>query len=703
LRCPGTSPVRRAGLVLLAAAPALALASASAAALPAAAATTSAAAATPSRVTLPSPNTFGIPGTPAPLDPSQELALRVYLAGQHPAALAAAALAAATPGSPGYADFLTPAKYQRRFGPTTAQTATVTKWLTGQGMKVTATTEHYIAVQGTVAEVDRAFSTQVSGYVVTTVSNGYTFTSTQVGTVGGFSVPAALGADVATVTGIDETTIASSTAAAPTTPAALRAAKLQTTGLRAAGARKAGLRKAGAASTSDTSAGYQCSAYWGQHDAAIPAAYGRTTAPTQLCGYTPAQLRRAYGITSSRYTGKGTTIAVVLNEAWPTMLADANRFFASHRIAGFAPGQYTENFDSGWASTCGVMQSQPGAQPDPEEALDVETAHIAAPDAKIVLVAADCDPSYQAESPLVIQDLLDATTRIVDHHLANVATSSWGFQNQYVSPADVAAWDLVYQQGALEGIGFDYSSGDGASGADAAYGISASVQFPAADPWVTAVGGTTLAIGKNGTAIADYPWNENVTQVDSAGTGYTSPPPGDFQGGSGGGVSALFAEPGYQKPVVPATLATGDGGGDGKAHRVVPDISADSGGSWLIGYTGAVTSGVYAEMPSGGTSGASPLIAGLEADAMQAAGHALGFVNPALYGRLYGSPAISHIAPVNPNHPPVLFGGSVYFEGNDNLTTVGEDQPPLRESGGYDDVTGLGAPGNSFVTVFKRL
>ncbi len=705
MRCSGISPGRRVGLILLAAAPALALAGAGVAALPAAAATTSAttsAVATSSRGGLPSPNTYGITGKPAPLAAGQELALRVYLAGQHPAGLPAAALAAATPGSHAYARFLTPAQYARRFGPTTKQVATVTQWLTGEGMKVTATTGHYLAVRATVAEADRAFATRVSDYVTTTVINGHTLTFTQAGTVGGFSVPGALGADVATVTGIEETATTSGAAAAPRTPAQLRAAKLQTTGLRGTGLRK----PAPATVTSGTTgarappAAYEGSQSWGQPVGASPPASGRTTAPTQLCGYTPAQLRESYGITSSRYAGKGRTIAVVLNEAWPTMLADANRFFASQRIAGFAPGQYSENFDAGFASTCGVLESQPGAGPDPEEAIDVETAHIAAPAAKVILVAADCDPSDQAESSLGVQDLLDATTRVVDHHLADVVTSSWGYQDQYLSPADVAAWNLVYQQGALEGIGFNYSSGDGGSGVYPPLGIPATVQFPAADPWVTTVGGTTLAIGKHGTAIADYPWNESVTQVDSAGTGYTSPPPGDWQGGSGGGVTALFAEPGYQKPVVPAALARSNGGGH--ADRVVPDISADSGGSWLIAYTGAVTNGVYDESLAGGTSGASPLIAGLEADAMQAAGHALGFANPALY-RLYGTPAISHIAPVNPKHPPVLFGDSVYFEGNNNLTTVGEAQLPLRESNGYDDVTGLGAPGGSFVTALARL
>ena len=41
-----------------------------------------------------------------------------------------------------------------------------------------------------------------------------------------------------------------------------------------------------------------------------------------------------------------------------------------------------------------------------------------------------------------------------------------------------------------------------------------------------------------------------------------------------------------------------------------------------------------------------------------------------------------------------------WMPGDDYLTTLGEDQPPLRAAAGYDDVTGLGAPGTSFVTAF---
>ena len=195
MRCIGPTPARRVGLALLATAPMLALAAAVA---------TPAAAAAPARVTLPSPNTYDIPGTPAALDPGQEITLRVYLAGQHPAGLPAAAAAAATPGGPAYARYLTAAQYAQQFGPTAAQVAAVTGWLTSQGMTVTATTAHYLAVQATVAEVDGAFDTQVSQYVATTTADGYTFTSAQVGVVGGFSVPAALGNDITTITGFEQ-------------------------------------------------------------------------------------------------------------------------------------------------------------------------------------------------------------------------------------------------------------------------------------------------------------------------------------------------------------------------------------------------------------------------------------------------------------------------------------------------------------------
>jgi subtilase family serine protease len=124
---------------------------------------------------------------------------------------------------------------------------------------------------------------------------------------------------------------------------------------------------------------------------------------------------------------------------------------------------------------------------------------------------------------------------------------------------------------------------------------------------------------------------------------------------------------------VPASLATD--GGTTRASRVMPDISADAGLPWLIGWTGAVTDGTYSELPAaGGTSASTPLIAGLEADAIQAAGHPLGFINPTLYS-LRGSAAISDVLPVDPADPPILLGAQTIYAGIDTtqLATLGED------------------------------
>ena len=683
LRHLGTSLFRhRAGFTVLAAA-ATVLALAPGVATPVAASTSA-------RVALPDPTPLGtLAGTPATLTSDPLLTLRVYLSGQP--GRAAAALAVSDPGSPEYGHYLTAAQFRSQYGATAAQTKTVSRWLTAQGMKVTATTSHYVAVNATAAEVDAAFDTKVIQYDFPPITvKGHQFPSVpQIGTTGAFSVPAALGGDVAAVTGLQFTNLS---VAASTTVAESATAKVS------AAAREAGARPASVAAAAGS---YLCSQYWGQHTERIPAADGRTSAPTQLCGYTPGQLRTAYGVGSSRHTGKGVTIAIVMTGSSPTMLSDANRFFTSHGVAGFAPGQFTVNAPAPVAAACSgsqLSQDQPGGFDVNalEEAIDVESVHITAPAANVVYVAAGCD-----ENPFGgMQDLLDAATRVVDQHLASLVSGSFSDDESLYSPADGAAWNLTFEQGAIEGIGFDLSSGDGGADITPPVQTTASVTFPSSSPWVTAVGGTTLEIGRNGAPVADYPWGDNATQVNADGTGYTAPPPGTFLDGSTGGRSVFFAQPAYQKPVVPGALAVGNAAGT--ASRVVPDIAANAEGDELIGYTGAVTSGVYGQTLEGGTSEAAPLFAGLEADAIQAAGHPLGFLNPALY-LLHGSAAIRDVPPVNRADPPAVIGAQPGLgDGNDYLTTLGEDQSPLRATRGYDDETGLGTPGPLFVTAFTR-
>ncbi|GIH19318.1 serine protease [Rugosimonospora africana] len=627
---------------------------------------------TPSRVELPSPNVPGTTGTVKSLDPIAELALRVYLADQ--LGLATAAQAVSDPANPRYGHFLTPTQVTRQYGATVAQATAVRTWLTGQGMTITASTPHYVAVTATVAQADAAFDTRVSEFdTVITGPKGST-TIRQPGVVGGFSVPAALAGDILSVTGIDQLDLSGATGAEQTDSGARSATGRVTT------PRRAQARTVAA----DTE--FPCSQYWGQYTRPIPAAFGHTTAPTQLCGYTPDQVRHAYGLASSPYTGKGTTIAVILNGHSSTELADANRFFAGHGEPTFVPGQYTENIGPDVDSTCAAEYDPNG---DPlEESIDVQSAHLAAPDAHIVYVGVDCAESAGD----LLQSWLDGAMRVVDAHLADVATGSFGLPEQSYAPAGLAPWDPILEQGALEGVGFDFSSGDGGAAGDVH-----DAQFPASDPWTTAIGGTSVAIGRNGSVVADYVWGDNLAPINTEGTGYDEAPPGEFNGGSGGGLSTMFAEPGYQKPVVPAGLATGNG--TASAARVVPDISAGAGNPWLIGATGLLDDGVYVELPwGGGTSAASPLIAGIEADAMQAAGHPLGFANPALY-RLNGGKALRDILPVDPTDPPIALGAqeSVSIDPS-QLTTFGEDEL-LTVTAGYDDATGLGAPTTSFVGI----
>lgn len=108
--------------------------------------------------------------------------------------------------------------------------------------------------------------------------------------------------------------------------------------------------------------------------------------------------------------------------------------------------------------------------------------------------------------------------------------------------------------------------------------------------------------------------------------------PGEYDYGGGGGTTNQYAEPWYQGPVVPAEIAAR--AGTGELNRVVPDISmeGDPSTGMLVGETQEFADGTYYDQYRiGGTSLSSPLFAGLMADADQAAGGSLGFVNPLLY------------------------------------------------------------------------
>lgn len=120
-----------------------------------------------------------------------------------------------------------------------------------------------------------------------------------------------------------------------------------------------------------------------------------------------------------------------------------------------------------------------------EIALDVEWAHVVAPDAKIVLLTAKTnnDP-----------DVADAIEYAVDHRLGDVVSQSFGEDERCLGAELTARYHRAYERGTKAGITFITSSGDQGSAQPTCDGsdYSLAASSPASDPLNLAVGGTSL-------------------------------------------------------------------------------------------------------------------------------------------------------------------------------------------------------------------
>ena len=603
------------------------------------------------------------------------VALRVYLAGRDPAGLAAYARAVSDPGSTSYGDFLSAAGVQQRYGASAAQLSALRSWLTSRGLSVTATTAEYLQVKGSAAAVGSAFGTSLHQYAT---AHGVRRAPTR-----DVSVPAAVSSAIVSVTGLSQSTLVNrpehvaSTSGSVAKPSARPATKIP------------------------IGPNAICSTHYGQNTATgIPPGYA-TVEPYSQCNLTPPQLRKAYGVTATGLTGKGATIAIVDAYGSSTMLADANQYSTNHGDQPFQTGQYSEVVTpADWTNqdSCGG----PGGWA-PEEALDVEMAHGLAPDANIVYVGANsCFDT----------DFLDAFNNIIDNQLADIVSNSWGELMHSSSgdlPADViATYEQTFQRAAIEGIGFQFSSGDcgdddpvaAATGANCDPTTTrAQTEFPTSDPWVTSVGGTALGLSSpTGTHGFETSMGDRRSVLSADGTSW-QPFPGFFYFGGGGGTSEDFAQPFYQRGIVPSTVAHTllSGQLSPTAQRTVPDV-AMSGDLVLATSVGISDGAPYSENGYGGTSVSTPEFAGIQADAIQArGGRAIGFANPTIYDRanrfrdVAAAPRLlSDVVdlPANPD-------GSLRIR----LYQIGADYG-LTPASGYDTATGLGSPTARYLLSF---
>lgn len=555
------------------------------------------------------------------------------------------------PGSPSYSRYLSPSRFRHRFSPTPVQVRAVRSWLDAHGLEVTDVSRGRMIVDaaGPVPRVERAFDTSLERYR----ADGRTVQAPATP----LSVPARLGGTVVAVVGLGDADYEPSTAAvAPPAPAS---------------------RNAG-----------PCSHYWGEKYATgKPGAYG-SKRPWIVCGYRPHQFQSAYGVRQMIKRGRdgsGQRVAIVDAFTSPTLDKDLKRF--SHRHGLPRPRMSIKSFH-GCRSQCTTKDRQGWYG---EQTLDVESVHTMAPGARIRFVGAS-DPN---------RGILKAVTWVVDHRAARIVTNSYGAPDFENSRAQIVAEEQVAKQAIAEGIGLYFSTGDDGDSKDQVGFVT--TQYPASSPHVTGMGGNSLAIGPMGNFRFETAWG--LHQSNLASGQWTPAPPGPFSNGGGGGTTRLFAEPRYQKGVVPGRLAKRFGG----HGRVLPDISMDGDPSTgtLVGQTQTFPDGSvrYGEHSLGGTSLASPLFAGYMALADDAAGFHHGFVNPALY-RLYGGRPLRDVKPVRTRIGQVanaFVNGVNKKQGIGTVLLTGDMDSSLHATKGFDDATGLGSPrGRKLLRALKR-
>ena len=277
-------------------------------------------------------------------------------------------------------------------------------------------------------------------------------------------------------------------------------------------------------------------------------------------GYSPAQIRRAYGFDKLKNDGKGQVIAIVSAFHSPTSGADLQKFSKTFGLRKIHDNGTLDCAAPGVRHPCFQVMYASSFQPPVdtgwglESAIDTQWAHAIAPGADIILVEA-------------------ASNNLADLHLAvafatsvprvSVISMSWGT----FEFAGEQGFDVFFN---APGVTYLASAGDTG-------GIPV---YPAASPFVIAVGGTTLRLDRKGNRTAETAWING-----------------------GGGPSAFSFEPAYQMDYpIPFT----------NNKKGTPDVAMV--GDVLTGtsvYSSLGFGGQTGWFEAGGTSLSAPLWAGL--------------------------------------------------------------------------------------------
>jgi hypothetical protein len=631
------------------------------------------------------------------LAPSATISGALGLTPRNDAALTNFVSAVTNKHSAEFGHYLAKGQFRALFGPTTATVDAVSAALRRSGLDVGKVSSDGLLVyfHGSAAQVESAFHTGLESYRLANGSLGR-------GTTSAVRLPASIAGSVATVAGLDDLVhaqavgpIRASAAAHKNFPAATVPARERT----------------------GTAPG--------------PVACTNATADaTSFGGLTDDQIAGAYGANALYHasdTGAGQTIAVY--ELEPFLTSDLRTFdtcyFGATKATSMIANVHTIAVDGG----------QPTGPGSGEAILDVEDVSAVAPGATIDVYTAP-NNSFGG-----IDDYAD----IVNTDTTQVATSSWGLCEQDAQTAEPGIQqeeNFLFQQAAAQGQSVFAAAGDTGDDSCNEYRLPQpppgqnplSVLDPASQPYVVAVGGTTITDATQ--PPAEQVWND-----------------GAEWGAGGGGISESWAMPSWQQTATDTTanatavtaaqsvennyvtqygLANnGSTAGDEatptfclgtvtptpSACRELPDVSAQA-----DEFTGAVT--IYStEFASpgtpdgwitiGGTSSATPLWAAMTAlvnassycaDDLVGSVPDVGFITPLLYG-IAGNPA-AYAASFNDitsgnNDIYGLDDGAVFPAGTNYDMASGLGSPQLSGPGGTDGLayylcsyghTGLAAP-----------
>jgi subtilase family serine protease len=435
--------------------------------------------------------------------------------------------------------------------------------------------------------------------------------------------------------------------------------------------------------------------------------------------FDPGAMANSYnyaGLHAAGNEGQGKTIAIIDSFGASTIRQDLGVFNTAfglpHLCGETGPSDPSANCSSSTSPRLDIVCFQGCPQPVPpppnsgtglenhngwalEVALDVEWAHATAPLANIMLVTT---PTAETLGVQGLQQMMNAEQYVVDNHSADVITQSFGAGEGSFHNGLAALKQLrqAFIDAQANHVTVFASSGDGGTTNTYKEPVKnpdvipyPSVIWPASDPLVTSVGGTSLC----------------TNALTGLGVDSVSPPAacqnnpgmrevawGRLGVGSGGGYSIYFPRPSYQDVLPPGSTYTGTSAGAPGTNsnmRGVPDVAyqADSRTGVLVYLTESTTNNQAGTSCGGanpcstgwyvvgGTSAASPQWAGLTAIADQMAGHDLGFINPALYA-IANDPA---------KYPTDFYDVTT---GCNQTSTI----PGYCASNGWDAVTGLGTP-----------